>query len=334
MSHDPQLFRAPANPEPPKDMYYQVPSQAPAVDIRPPPIFPWETNQAKPTRIFLEDAPPPASAPEPSETTPSVTTDDDELVEPTSPTTPTAQATPISDPAAPAVSYAKYSRTNAWDDMPEINRYISSLPQNRRVQTQVLLNNIVSNANQTNTAADIHTAASDVPLTSPPIAGATSTTNPAALRLTDFPTEIERPSLPVTPAPVRRPSFWGAERDESGALPGADGVPDQTDWDPAAKLAELARRQSEVLEKGPVADAFAVADGKDPNDLPTREVIGSASVPPPASSGAGEVAEGSQVADFATGTGLSSGGGTSATQSDLPVEGGVPDAPTAGPTEA
>jgi hypothetical protein len=51
-----------------------------------------------------------------------------------------------------------------------------------------------------------------------------------SMKLTDFPTELERPSLPVTPAPIRRPSFWGEERDEDGELPAAEGVPSQEDW--------------------------------------------------------------------------------------------------------
>jgi len=67
------------------------------------------------------------------------------------------------------------------------------------------------------------------------------------MKLTDFPTEFERPSLPVTPAPVRRPSFWGDERDDDGELPAAEGVPAQAEWDPVAQLDILARRQSEVL---------------------------------------------------------------------------------------
>ena len=90
------------------------------------------------------------------------------------------------------------------------------------------------------------------------------------MRLTDFPTEFERPSLPVTPAPVRRPSFWGAERDAQGDLPGAEGVPDQSDWDPSARLAELQRKQSEVLAQGSASPTRAI---------PNREEVGSASVP-------------------------------------------------------
>ena len=64
---------------------------------------------------------------------------------------------------------------------------------------------------------------------------------------------------------MRRPTFWGKERDNQGDLPSADGVPDQADWvspffcipcfltssdrrhqDPTEKLEEL-RRHSLVL---------------------------------------------------------------------------------------
>lgn len=83
------------------------------------------------------------------------------------------------------------------------------------------------------------------------------------MKLTDFPTELERPSLPVTPAPVRRPRFWGDERDEEGELPAAEGVPAQTDWDPAAQLDILARRQSEVLASKLGADESG-------REIPTR----------------------------------------------------------------
>lgn len=93
------------------------------------------------------------------------------------------------------------------------------------------------------------------------------------MKLTDFPTEIERPSLPVTPAPVRRPSFWGAERDAQGDLPAAEGVPEQSDWDPVARLADLQRRQSEVLAQGPGVGGAAGTR------IPDRELPESASVP-------------------------------------------------------
>ncbi|CAF9922145.1 MAG: glycogenin glucosyltransferase [Alectoria fallacina] len=257
MSEDRKLFHAPKYAEPPKDMYYQVPSTPPANE-RPKPIFPWETTAPKPTRVFADDAPPPAA---PSEATPSVTTDDDDddstQTETMSPFTPTIYSS-NTEP------FATYSRTNAWDDVPEIERYISQLPQNRRAKVQVLLNNAspISSSHQRNLSGD-------EPMFSPSIEDSSQQHRPS-MRLTDFPTEIERPSLPVTPAPVRRPSFWGSERDAAGDLPGAEGVPDQSTWDPIARLADLQRRQSEILAEGPASPG---------RFIPDRELPGSSSVP-------------------------------------------------------
>ena len=229
MSADRQLFNAPQKyPEPPKNLYYEVPQRPPAV-TRPKPIFPWETNQPKATRVFADDVPQ-----APSETTPSVTTDDDMQTETASPSTPT-----ISVSSAEPLNMV--SRSNAWDDMPEIDRYIANLPQNRRAKIQVLFNK----SQQTPTTTGNESIASPTTENAPP------QDRRPSMKITDFPTEIERPSLPVTPAPVRRPSFWGEERDAAGDLPAAEGVPDQSNWNPAERLAELQRRQSEVLEKGP-----------------------------------------------------------------------------------
>ena len=56
-------------------------------------------------------------------------------------------------------------------------------------------------------------------------------TLPDFLRLwcSDFPTEDDRPSLPVTPAPVRR-SFWDQGARGADEYPVAEGVPDQEEW--------------------------------------------------------------------------------------------------------
>ncbi len=249
MSSDSRLFQAPRYPQAPTGMYYQVPPTPPASE-RPKSIFPWESTAPKPTRVFADDPP------KPPETTPSVTTDDDTQSRTASPTTPTFTPTA-------AQPFAAYQRTNAWDEVPEIERYISNLPQNRRGKVQVLMNNDTAPPTETN----------------PPAPEASTSPNPQtpqqrrpSMKLTDFPTEIERPSLPVTPAPVRRPSFWGAERDAQGDLPGADGVPEQSEWNPVARLADLQRRQSDVLgAQGP-------ASPPGPR-LPDRELPGSASVP-------------------------------------------------------
>ncbi len=265
MSTDTQLFQPPTHyPDAPKDMWYQVPEKAPEPE-KPKPIFPWELTAPKPTRVFPKSRSPspppftpPASTLQPAEvTTPSAGTDITDTSE-ESVTTPTAPT----DPWA-----AFQQRTNVWDDMPEIERYVQAIHQGRKGRLQVL-HHTPSQRSPTGST-----------VTSPP----TETPRRASLKLTDFPTEVERPSLPVTPAPIRRPSFWGEDRDEDGDLPAAEGVPKQEDWvrrsssypapafpalpsplhpshgvlywrcqfcgrqNPITKLEELRRRQSEVL---------------------------------------------------------------------------------------
>ena len=191
---DPTPFKAPERyPDPPKDMYYEVP-KTPTYQ-KPTPIFPWEKDAAKPTRVFPEDnvevtrelGKEPAAAP----------TDEEQAVTPTTPTIHLTSADP----------WQTYTRGNAWDDIPEIERYIGSLQKNRKGNIQVLQG-----------------YGSGIEQVSSPGGRRQS------MRLTDFPTELERPSLPVTPAPIRRPSFWGEEREEEGELPAAEGVPSQEEW--------------------------------------------------------------------------------------------------------
>lgn len=206
MSRDVTPFKAPERyPDPPKDMYYEVPKTP--THQKPATIFPWEKNVSKPTRVFAEDrvqSPPKTEAPEPQ---------------------PTASEEEVTSP-----NFSNNTR-NAWDDIPEIEQYISAL-RARRGNIQVLRG----------------LGAADMEVSSP-----TGSRKPG-WRLTDFPTEFERPSLPVTPAPIRRPSFWGEERDEAGELPAAEGVPSQEEWDPVKQLEALNKRQSLLLEKGLDAD--------------------------------------------------------------------------------
>ncbi|KAM3067921.1 glycogenin glucosyltransferase, variant 2 [Clarireedia jacksonii] len=215
MSHDATPFKAPGRyPDPPSNMYYEVP-KTPKYQ-RPAPIFPWEQNAPEPTRVFAEDnyddtVPEVAEVPE-TPTSATATNDDDQ---PVTPSTPTMHSTDT-DP------WQTYARGNAWDEVPEIERYVGNLTKGRKGDVQVVQG----------TGAGIEQR---------------SGRRRASMKLTDFPTELERPSLPVTPAPIRRPSFWGEERDAEGQLPGAEGVPSQEDWDPAAQLDMLARRQSDVL---------------------------------------------------------------------------------------
>lgn len=242
MSEDASLFQAPTEyPEPPKNLNYEVPSASLIVE-RPKPIFPWEEKQAKATRVFPDDPPVSSSQESPqgfpqSVASPKATSDQNQPE--TSPLTP---AIAVSSPQP----FTSFSRTNAWDDVPEIEHYIQNLPQNWRRKNQVVLNSSIGES----------PGQKEFPLQG----------RRPSIKLTDFPTEIERPSLPVTPAPIHRPSFWGEERNAAGDLPSAEGVPEQSDWNPTTRLAELRHQQSEVLAQGPSSTAHAIPD---------RELVGS-----------------------------------------------------------
>ncbi|OHE90662.1 glycosyl transferase family 8 [Colletotrichum orchidophilum] len=237
MSQDPAPFVPPHRyPSPPRNMWYELPKDKPTQ--KPRHLFPWEVNQPKPTRVFTTDSAEP-EAEEPSSTptgehaaspmASSISQAPAELSllgssttgqksEPSTPATPTIKVSP-SDP------WTAFTRTNAWDEVPEIERYVEGLQKHRRGKSQ-----------------------GSVGISDGKIA------KEHGLKLTDFPSVVERPSLPVTPAPIRRPKFWGGgpgpgDGEDDEELPVAQGVPPQTDWDPSAQLQELAKQQSEALLK-------------------------------------------------------------------------------------
>ncbi|KAK6208737.1 glycosyl transferase family 8 [Colletotrichum tabaci] len=233
MSQDPAPFVPPERyPSPPRNMWYEVPKQKP--NQKPRPLFPWEINQPKPTRVFTagqaeSEADESSSAPTGEQATLSVSQASAEpsrvgssatgqKSEPSTPATPTIRVSP-SDP------WTTFARTNAWDEVPEIERYVEGLQKHHRGKSQGSVG----------------------------LSGET-TVKEHGLKLTDFPSVVERPSLPVTPAPIRRPKFWGGgpgpgDGDDDEELPVADGVPPQSDWDPSAQLQKLAKQQSEALLK-------------------------------------------------------------------------------------
>ena len=199
MSANTQLFQPPSKyPKPPKDMWYEVPSKS-VQEAKPKPLFPWEHNAPKPTRVFPDvKAPSPEPEDEPVET-PSAATDTSQPED--------SPPTPIMSSPDPWQGFQ--TRSNAWDDVPEIDRYVQAINSFRKGKIQVL-HHTPSRPTGSTQEAD-------------------SERRPST-KLTDFPTEVERPSLPVTPAPIRRPSFWGEERDQAGNLPAAEGVPNQEEW--------------------------------------------------------------------------------------------------------
>ncbi|KXT07358.1 hypothetical protein AC578_519 [Pseudocercospora eumusae] len=244
---NPAPFRPPPSyPEPPKDMYYQVPPPPSHSAPKPKPIFPWEERgNSRPTRRFIEDEAAP-SPPELETEAPYV----DELEVSTDqniePVTPTIKVTDD-----PWTSFAQ--QKNAWDEVNGINDYVRALTafQKNRGKVQVVQENVPSIGIPTTTNVQQHVLS---PSNGPKPEALIEKVEQARKRresliLTDFPTADDRPSLPVTPAPRRRSTFWGDEgRDDEADLPPAEGVPDQADWDPNVQLENL--RRSSLIGPG------------------------------------------------------------------------------------
>lgn len=281
MSSDPAPFVPPERyPSPPKNMWYEVPKQAPAKPTeKPKPLFPWETHRPPPTRVFAHFTQPAGPAP--------VSTSDEHTAQPepaaaatqpgephTPPPPEPASRTALSAPTTTDI-WSSFPRTNAWDNVPEINRYVDRrMQKHRRTRSDknLALGGSGSGSGGTGPGGGAGGGVSDF------------ATPRRGSKVTDFPSEDDRPSLPVTPAPIRRPRRWvagggagglgGEGGDDAGEqlLQGAEGVPGQADWvcvhgnwwspadclcelanllrcykDPAAQLRKLAKEQSELL---------------------------------------------------------------------------------------
>ncbi|KAJ5219097.1 uncharacterized protein N7498_001196 [Penicillium cinerascens] len=199
MSEDTNLFRPPPSyPEAPKNMYYQVPETKPEPQ-KVTKLFPWESHAPKPTRVFAQELPVPTVSSE-DQSTPTQIKESD-----APPETPTLR----SQYGSPTESWDTYTRSNVWDEDPHIQKYIESMQQVRHGRTQVISGSSQSSTSQGSASSSF------------------SGRRPS-IKLTDFPTAVERPSLPVTPAPVQP----GAHEEASAeiTLPTAEGVPDQEDW--------------------------------------------------------------------------------------------------------
>ncbi|KAL4997289.1 hypothetical protein BDV10DRAFT_195192 [Aspergillus recurvatus] len=238
MSDDHQLFQPPESyPEAPKNMYYQVPETKPEPQkLRQ--IFPWEANALKPTRVFADDARQPQLM-----VSPTSAEGDSRTSKSSQPTSWTSEAASL-----PSESFDTYSRLNAWDEVPEIQKYIQSIQQARKARVQVL------------SGGPGQQKATSPPTSSQQLQSGTTKTitgfeRPShGSRITDFPSELERPSLPVTPAPIHRgPALGSPDEYTTPQLPAAKGVPNQEDWvrltvdNPSVRLEELRRQQNSVL---------------------------------------------------------------------------------------
>lgn len=265
MSSDLARFVPPERyPSPPKNMWYEVPKERPAhPKEKPKPIFPWESHRPQPAREFFPQQGSPASFVEPS------LRDLQLRAEPAEAGPATAELLSQQQPAlgpairtAPSVLsdiWSSFPRTNAWDELPEINRYVDTIQKHQRKASRI------PGLRQAKT----------------PTGEQSATWGWKSSRITDFPSEDDRPSLPVTPAPIRGPRLgdggdpWaGGSGGDDEQLPTAEGVPSQADWvcvhgirwgpadclcdltnvlryhkDPVEQLQKLARQQSELLQQ-------------------------------------------------------------------------------------
>ncbi|KAG5983151.1 hypothetical protein E4U55_000700 [Claviceps digitariae] len=271
MSRDTSPFVPPMRyPSPPRNMWYEVPKQPPTSVGEYRQVFPWEAKQPTPSRSFAglveQGSNSVSSTAEASASSESLvqglahtgSSSHSGLPIPGSETRALGEKNSESTPATTGDPWNSFSRANAWDDIPGIGRYIEGFQKHRR------------NSSRSNIKIPESVTS--------PSATAGTLRMPRALRVTDFPTEVERPSLPVTPAPIKRPSFWSEDKNHSGSgdearsLPMAEGVPSQPDWvcvherrwkpadcpcnltdvlppnkNPAAQLQKLAQQQSEAL---------------------------------------------------------------------------------------
>lgn len=266
MSSDLAPFVPPERyPTPPKNMWYEVPKEPPASSRAPPrPIFPWETNRPAPTRVFPQRPPTPVAKTGGSyfgESQTSTGQAESSMAGSSTGGQQSESDTPLSGTfivptASASTPWSSFPRSNAWDDVPEINRYVDSLHKHRRTKSQGLAK----------TPPEQHLRE----------AGGSGT----GTKVTDFPSENDRPSLPVTPAPKRRPRSWGGglgsddDDEDEGRLPVAEGVPTQSEWvcvhgyrwsptdcpcdltnslryykDPAAQLKKLRELHTDLLER-------------------------------------------------------------------------------------
>lgn len=210
MSEDNQLFQPPSSyPEAPKGMYYEVPREKPAPQ-KISQIFPWETHAPTPTRVFPGEEQDTTTK---HERKPSASS----IESPTEVSGPSTRSWTSWTTEEPPVSWDSYTRSNAWDEDPDIQKYIHTIQQARKARIQVI------SGTQSQPGATQTT----------PLSGPETEPHTTSTRITDFPSETERPSLPVTPAPIHRLTGGGAPQESDQwhhQSPPAQGVPYQEEW--------------------------------------------------------------------------------------------------------
>lgn len=210
----------------PEDVHYNIAKPRTAEKLTP--IFPWEEReQSKPTRKFIEDEAPPAPpAPEPEPAEDDFHGGDELEVSFKDLEAPAAAA--AAAPTLQTWNLFDARSKNAWDDDAGIESYVRALSEHQRTRGQPPP---ITTPNTSSNAARGHMMTPSTEIKADALVRQVQKRR-ESLILMDFPSAVERPSLPVTPAPVRRTTFWGPDEEggEDASMPPAEGVPKQQDW--------------------------------------------------------------------------------------------------------
>ncbi|KAF3154240.1 glycogenin glucosyltransferase [Orbilia oligospora] len=225
---DTGLFVPPRVASPPTDLLnFEVPPK-PQPSPRPSPIFPWEHGNTTPaTRVFAGEGSP-------------------------SPTLPLALPGSVDDEfeteeaaggysARGMAAWDSYSRTNAWDSIPSIERYVASFQQSTQPRRTVRKGDVTPNPQIR--GADERILRTDGEHFDDETTTTTTITSTTGL----LPPEIS-----VTPTPFKSlRGYRSHAMDDETKFPSAQGIPDQQHWDPMKSLAELRNAPGELLNRSP-----------------------------------------------------------------------------------
>ncbi|KAF3308551.1 glycogenin glucosyltransferase [Orbilia oligospora] len=227
---DTGLFVPPRVASPPTDLLnFEVPPK-PQPSPRPSPIFPWEHGNTTPaTRVFAGEGSP-------------------------SPTLPLALPGSVDDEfeteeaaggysARGMAAWDSYSRTNAWDSIPSIERYVASFQQSTQPRRTVRKGDVTPNPQIR--GADERILRTD----GEHFDDETTTTTTTTITST---TGLLPPEISVTPTPFKSlRGYRSHAMDDETKFPSAQGIPDQQHWDPMKSLAELRNAPGELLNRSP-----------------------------------------------------------------------------------
>ncbi|KAF3921070.1 hypothetical protein AA313_de0205160 [Arthrobotrys entomopaga] len=253
---DTKLFVPPRPASPPQNIDFEIPPRH--SPTQPAPIFPWEERRIpRPTRVFAADYAEPAQESEEEEVVVSQVDEEFETEE--------ASGGYDNDSNSGITSFESYSRTNAWDSIPAIERYVASFQRS------------------TNPVRKSTKKGDMTPLP--------AWRSPQQQQLQDRGKAEEEassvrvlpPDISVTPTPFKSMRGYRSNAmDDESKFPSAQGIPDQQHWDPLKSLEDLKNAPGEMLNKRspPSPQSFVTTKGS-PRSPASTVLLVSSSMPVP-----------------------------------------------------